>query len=192
MESPDSLFEVVSRILVAVACGALLGWERERRDRPAGLRTHMLVALGGASLTVLSLQLAFQDGARNEAVDPLRTVQGVVGGIGFLGAGSIIQARGAVHGLTTAATIWVVGAIGVACGAGAYDVALTTVVTAFLTLAVVGRLEFLVGRKRFQRNEEDQPSENGIEDRGETKRNADRTLSSDGTGRGQGSVGQGE
>ncbi len=150
----DSTLEMVLRLLAAVACGALLGWEREQRQRPAGLRTHMMVALGGAAFTLLALQLyGMADGDGENRLDPLRAVQGVIGGIGFLGAGSIIQSRGSVRGVTTAATIWVVGSIGVACGAGLYELALATVIAAYLILAVVGGIE-----KRWLGKEDRRPA----------------------------------
>ena len=144
MEPADTLTEVILRVVAAVVCGGVLGWEREQNKRPAGLRTHMMVALGGAAFTLLALKIYFSAEAEsNFALDPQRAVQGVIGGIGFLGAGSIIQSRGSVRGVTTAATIWVVGSIGVACGAGFYQIGVTTVITAFVILAGVGRIEEL-------------------------------------------------
>jgi putative Mg2+ transporter-C (MgtC) family protein len=134
---------LVLRLLMATACGAVLGWERTSQHKPAGLRTHMLVALGAAAFTLATLHLPSigDTTGRRFEVDPSRTIQGVVGGIGFLGAGSIIQSRGSVRGITTAATIWVMGALGVACAAGSYVVAITTTIIAFLILRVLGWVE---------------------------------------------------
>lgn len=141
MLSAENFGEIFVRIIVAVLCGGILGWERERNNRPAGLRTHMLVALGSAVFTLLALQMQGWGGEDAQYHDPLRAVQGIIGGIGFLGAGSIIQAHGSVKGITTAATIWVVGALGVACGAGLYPIAVLTVLMAYLILTLVGGLE---------------------------------------------------
>ena len=150
METPLGDLEFLLQITLAAACGGVLGWERESRNKPAGLRTHMLVALGASVFTAVTLQMRTQFVAEQSAVlDPARAVQGIIGGIGFLGAGTIIQARGSVQGITTAATIWVVGAIGIACGAAQYDFATITALAAFLILTVLGRIErYLVGRQQ--------------------------------------------
>lgn len=139
--------ETVVRLVLAITAGAVLGWERERLGKPAGLRTHMMVALGSASFMLASIQLGAQIESESSTFrsDPTRTLAGIIGGIGFLGAGTIIEARGAVQGITTAASIWVVAAIGVACGSGLYQIAVTTVFLAFLVLTVIGYFE----RKAF-------------------------------------------
>ena len=121
---------MVIRILVATGMGAAIGYEREKAGKPAGLRTHMLIAVGSALFTVVSIY-----GFGNFA-DISRVAAGVVAGIGFIGAGAIIH-RGAgdiVEGITTAATIWAVAAIGLAAGAGLYAVAGATT---GVTLAVL-------------------------------------------------------
>jgi putative Mg2+ transporter-C (MgtC) family protein len=118
--------EMVVRILVALALGAAIGYQRERSGKPAGLRTHILIAVGAALFTVASL---FGFGS---SADAARVAAGVVAGIGFIGAGAIIHRGGGdiVAGLTTAATIWAVAAIGLAAGAGLFLVAgVTTGVT---------------------------------------------------------------
>jgi putative Mg2+ transporter-C (MgtC) family protein len=132
--------ELLARLVLAAIMGGIVGWERETKDKPAGLRTHMMVAVGAATFTLATLQL-FILAEPNASSDPTRIVEGVVGGIGFLGAGQIIQSRGSVHGVTTAAGIWVVGAIGVACGIGHYVLAGATVTLAFVILALVQYLE---------------------------------------------------
>jgi putative Mg2+ transporter-C (MgtC) family protein len=143
------LLEPAVRLLVALVLGALVGWEREKKGKPAGLRTHMMVTLGAATFVLLGVYLdtSLADGAHQSRVDPGRAIQGVVGGIGFLGAGSIIQSRGSVQGVTTAASIWVSGAIGAACGIGAYWIALLTAVFARIVLGVLLRLEKQVSRE---------------------------------------------
>jgi putative Mg2+ transporter-C (MgtC) family protein len=120
--------------------GAVIGWDRERAEKPAGLRTHMLVALGAASFTLLGYEVSSAvEGAAN--IDPTRVLQGVIGGIGFMGAGAIIQNRGRVSGVTTAASVWISGALGAACGVGAYVLAGLTTLLSFVILFIVGRLE---------------------------------------------------
>jgi putative Mg2+ transporter-C (MgtC) family protein len=137
-----SVSEVSLRLLVAVLIGGLIGWDRQRQDKPAGLRTHMLVSLGAASFTLLGFEVGAHLSPRTgEGFDPTRVLQGVIGGIGFLGAGSIIQQGGKVSGITTAASVWVSGALGAAAGVGAYVLAGATAILAFVILAVVARLD---------------------------------------------------
>ena len=132
--------ELVIRIVLSILLGAVLGWEREARNKPAGLRTHMMVSMGAAAFALLTLELFKTATANSQSqVDPIRIVEGVIGGIGFLGAGTIIRSRGAVEGITTAASIWVAGAIGVACGAGYYQIAM---VTAFFGWLILRGLRF--------------------------------------------------
>lgn len=130
-----SYTEVTIRLLAAIVMGGILGWDRERADKPAGVRTHMLVALGSASFTLLGFEVGAHLSPRTgEGFDPTRVLQGVIGGIGFLGAGAIIQNRGQVSGITTAASIWVAGALGAAAGVGAYVLAAISSVGALLIL----------------------------------------------------------
>ena len=147
----------VARLGVALLCGAVLGWEREARDKPAGLRTTMLVALGSATAAVAAIRL-HADVSANGAwgvADPIRIVSGIIGGIGFLGAGAIIQARGNVHGMTTAATVWVIGGVGVASGLGYYGLALSSTAMAFVVLWGIGRFEHSDMAPESVRKEED-------------------------------------
>lgn len=125
--------EVALRLIVAITIGAIIGWDREQADKPAGLRTHMLVALGSASFTLLGFEVGEHLAPKTgEGFDPTRVLQGVIGGIGFLGAGAIIQNRqGHVSGITTAASVWVAGALGSAAGVGAYVLAVFTTLLAF-------------------------------------------------------------
>jgi putative Mg2+ transporter-C (MgtC) family protein len=133
----------VIRLIAALALGAIIGWERERAQKPAGLRTHMLVALGAAVFILLGVGvlLEYQPELPGSRIDPTRVIEGVVTGIGFLGAGSIIQSRGSVQGLTTGASVWIAGAVGVACGLGAYWIAGLATLFALATLALVVLLE---------------------------------------------------
>jgi putative Mg2+ transporter-C (MgtC) family protein len=137
-----SLAEVAIRLVVAVVVGGVLGWDRQRSEKPAGMRTHMLVSLGSASFTLLGFEVgAHLSPPGAAAFDPTRVLQGVVGGIGFLGAGAIIRSNGHVSGITTAASVWVAGALGAAAGVGAYVLALGTTTLAFVVLAFVTKLE---------------------------------------------------
>ena len=137
-----SVAEVVIRLLVAILVGGLIGYDREKSDKPAGLRTHMLVALGSASFTLLGFEVgAHLSPKSGEGFDPTRVLQGVIGGIGFLGAGSIIQNHGQVSGLTTAASVWVAGALGAAAGVGAYVLAGVTTGLAFVILALLAKID---------------------------------------------------
>jgi putative Mg2+ transporter-C (MgtC) family protein len=112
-------------LLLAMALGAVVGWERFLDHKPAGLRTHTLVSMGAAGVMIAARGMMGDDPAAHREMS--RVVQGVITGIGFLGAGSILQSGGNVRGLTTAASIWIVAAIGVAAGVGqvGYAVALT-------------------------------------------------------------------
>jgi putative Mg2+ transporter-C (MgtC) family protein len=141
---PLTIQESLLRLVAAAVCGALLGFNREQHGKPAGLKTLTLVSVGAASFMLVSLELflAVPDtDVGVSRVDLTRVVQGVVGGIGFLGAGSIIRARGAVVGTTTAATIWTVGAIGLACGLGNYRLALLVTAVAWMILVGFGFVE---------------------------------------------------
>lgn len=122
----DDQVIMILRILLAAACGSLIGWQREKAHKPAGLRTHMLIAMGAALFTVVSIYVF--------PGDPARISANIVTGIGFLGAGAIIHRTQAVEGLTTAASIWMVAAIGLAAGAGLYIIAPAATIIVFLVL----------------------------------------------------------
>ena len=118
--------------VLAAGLGAILGAEREMRQRAAGFRTNTLIALGSAAFTLISIQLAADDGG-----DPTRIPSQVVTGIGFLGGGAILRGQGDIRGLTTAATVWVNAAIGMAAGAGFSDGRLAIATLQFQTHVVV-------------------------------------------------------
>lgn len=134
IQPPATWWELAIRLVVALLLGAVVGWDRERRNRPAGFRTHMAVALGSCGFTVLGLLPVVDASGAPLPLDPLRVMAGVIGGVGFLGAGAIIQSGGQVHGLTTAAGLWVIAAVGMAAGAGAYLVAAILSILTFATL----------------------------------------------------------
>lgn len=121
----------------------LIGWEREKKDKPAGLRTHMLIGLGSAAFFLIFIEFTLGPLKDAEGIspDPTRIFQGVVTGIGFLGAGAIIKGGNDVRGLTTGAGIWVSGGIGLACGGGYYVIATIVTIFTLLVLIVVGWVE---------------------------------------------------
>jgi putative Mg2+ transporter-C (MgtC) family protein len=123
--------EMIGRILLAFALGALLGWERERAGRPAGLRTFMMVTAGSAAFTIVSIWGFRAEGAVG---DPARVAAQIVTGIGFLGAGTIWRTPSTVRGLTTAATIWFAAAVGMMAGVGMYLVGTVTAIFGFICL----------------------------------------------------------
>jgi putative Mg2+ transporter-C (MgtC) family protein len=123
--------EIVVELLLAAFLSMLIGLDRERRQRPAGLRTHMLVGLGACLFAALSL-FAFPDA-------PSRLASNIVVGVGFLGAGTIIKSDHDVHDLTTAASIWVTAAVGMAVGVGAWFLAIAATLIIWGVLAVVRR-----------------------------------------------------
>lgn len=128
---PDDLIG----ILLATLLGAGIGLERELSGKAAGLRTNLLICLGAAVFTIISREMA--TGAENSVT---RIAAQIVTGVGFLGAGAIIQDRGGVHGLTTAATIWLMASIGMACGARFYQLAIITSLIAIVVLVAVGKV----------------------------------------------------
>jgi putative Mg2+ transporter-C (MgtC) family protein len=124
-----------AKILIAILAGGGIGLERELRSKPAGLRTNILICVGSALLMDLSIGIASGGG------DPGRIAAQVVTGIGFLGAGTILHTRGTITGLTSAATIWVVAAIGLTAGAGYHFEALASTATVMVVLRGLGWLE---------------------------------------------------
>jgi putative Mg2+ transporter-C (MgtC) family protein len=133
-----------TRLLMACAMGGLVGMEREWRHKASGLRTNMLICMGAAMFTMLSVVIA-GDISPNKA----QIASNIVQGIGFLGAGLILHTRSRVLGLTSAATVWVVAAIGMACGAGLYVEAAISTVIVFFALRFIGLLEGRSGWKRY-------------------------------------------
>jgi putative Mg2+ transporter-C (MgtC) family protein len=133
----------VVRLLMAAVCGGLVGLERELRGRQAGFRTNMLVCLGSAVVMLVSTRFAYYPWPSqkyNVVVDPARIAYGVMAGVGFLGAGAIIRDRGNIRGLTTAAGIWCVAAIGLGCGFGLY---LLMLIATAMVVAALWFLDYL-------------------------------------------------
>lgn len=133
------------KLLLAVGAGGVIGLEREVRDKPAGFRTMILIAIGSALFTILSIRIA---GGRT---DPARIAAQIVTGVGFLGAGAILRDRKHVMGLTTAAAIWLVASLGMAAGMGAWRTTLAAVGLVLVVLLVFSKLEQWVDRRRDER-----------------------------------------
>ena len=135
--------EVALRLLLAMAFGMVLGIDREVRGKPAGLRSHMLISLAAASLTLMTFAIIDASESFGETVrsDPLRVIEAVVAGIAFLGAGAIIRGQDGVEGITTGAGMWVAGTVGIATGLGYYALAALTTAFAFIVLFLIGKLE---------------------------------------------------
>ena len=144
--------QIILRLLIATILGAVVGLERERLEWAAGLRTHALVCVGAALFMIVS-SFGFADvlGSPDVVLDPSRVAAQVVSGIGFIGAGTIILRREIVRGLTTAASIWAVAAIGLAVGGGMYLAAIVATVLALVILAVVKPIEWRIFRHRRAR-----------------------------------------
>lgn len=159
VQSVSGLGEIALKIGLAALLAGIAGAERERSGHWAGLRTHMLIAVGSALLTHISTNFGATHHGGSNAWDPARISAEIVSGIGFLGAGTIIQARGRVHGLTTAAGLWVAAAIGIAVGARFYWEAALTAVALLAILAGLRPLE-----KRFLNKREKKLALEGDDD----------------------------
>lgn len=138
--------EMLLRVSLAFVLGGILGLEREVQQRPAGLRTHILVAMGSATFTLVSIYGFLGQGTVR---DPARVAAQIVTGVGFLGAGTIWRTESTVIGLTTAASIWMVAAIGMLAGSGMYLLAVFSTALAWLTLYGIRRLERKTTKRRL-------------------------------------------
>src|SRR5439155_17154678 len=143
MISTALMTDVATRLVVATLIGSLIGIDRELRNKPAGLKTHSLVGLGAALVIVVAASMP----------DPSamsRAIQGIVAGVGFLGGGAILKSNGEmVHGLTTAASIWLVASLGIACGAGQWLAAVVALVIALIVLVLFNALEKWIRNRRL-------------------------------------------
>jgi putative Mg2+ transporter-C (MgtC) family protein len=141
--------EVAIRLLSATAVGAAIGFDRELRRKAAGLRTHALVGLGASLIVVVMLRASTDGNALS------RVIQGIIAGVGFLGGGAILKTAGtneqeSVHGITTAASIWVVAAVGIACGTGQWIVAVLAAALTLIVLVMGGIIDRAI-KKRIVR-----------------------------------------
>lgn len=134
---------ITARLVLAALFGALIGLEREWRQRPAGLRTHMLVCIASATFAILTIEIVHLDMFDRDVArfDPIRIVEAVTAGVAFLAAGVVIFSRGEVRGLTTGAGLWLAGAIGVSTGLGLWQVAALATVLTLIVLSLLHLLE---------------------------------------------------
>lgn len=155
---------ILVRLVMAVLFGGALGFERELSARPAGLRTHMLVALASATFAIIALEIVSMPIFNDEHVraDPIRLVEAITAGVAFLAAGFIVFKRGNVRGLTTGAGMWLAAAIGLAAGLGLWLVALMACLLGVCVLALVRRLETGLD---FKGEDEDRPAQQVGQDR---------------------------
>ena len=138
------------RLLLAVVLGGIIGIERETSHKPAGLRTNILICVSSAMMMIVAVLFSGNDAGSQEA---MRIAAGVITGVGFLGAGAIIQARGTVHGLTTASVIWAVAGLGLAVGAGYYLISIVFTVLVVLILVLLRKIDQIL----YKRSEKNNP-----------------------------------
>lgn len=150
METELPLLDILTRLGVATGLALAVGLERELRGKPAGLRSHMLVALGAAAFIIVGMEIlhTMPQGDDSARIDPTRIIEGVIGGIGFLGAGTIIRSGASVQGITTGASIWLAGAIGIAAGVSQFPLAIMVTVLALIIMIVLGYFEREVIEKK--------------------------------------------
>ncbi len=149
-------FTVVTRLIIAVIVGGLVGYEREFKNSAAGFRTHILVCLGAAIISIISefdlqksMELASNPLYQNIIkVDMGRLGAQVISGVGFLGAGTILREKGSIRGLTTAATLWIVACLGLAVGNGLYSLSITGAIIVFITLTLLKKADKAIQKGR--------------------------------------------
>lgn len=134
---------MAARMMLALLCGAAVGFEREYKSHAAGLRTHILVSMAAALIAIITIEITHMPTFSGDSIriDPIRLIEAVTSGVAFLAAGMIIVSRGRVLGLTTGAGMWLAGAIGLACGLGFWQIAVLTTVAALIVLSLLRRLE---------------------------------------------------
>ncbi len=135
--------EMFLRLAIAGVLGAMVGFDRELKNKPAGLRTHTLIAIAAALFTLITLELYDELAEANgkQGLDPFRIINAVTSGVAFIAAGAIIRSGATVRGLTTGANMWLAGAIGLACGAGFYTLATLGAVFSFVIITLLQGLE---------------------------------------------------
>jgi putative Mg2+ transporter-C (MgtC) family protein len=144
---------ILLKLFLAALAGGLVGWEREKRGRPAGLRTNLLVSVGACTVMIISETFSLKYGAYDAQsllrLDPSRTAAQIVTGIGFLGAGVIIKEGATVRGLTTAATLWVVAGLGMAFGMGFFSLGALSTITVLVGLLFLKQFDWTIKKDRF-------------------------------------------
>ena len=169
---------IAARLLLAAIFGAAIGFEREWRNRPAGLRTHVLVCVAAATFAILTIEIIHAPMFALDSVklDPIRLVEAVTAGVAFLAAGVVIFTRGQVHGLTTGAGMWLAGAIGVACGLGLWQIALFSTVLALIVLVLLYAFENKMDMNQgddFTEDEQDETSRRATKAKGDKPEEAE-------------------
>jgi putative Mg2+ transporter-C (MgtC) family protein len=147
---------MLARLTAAAVFGLIIGLDREYKDHPAGMRTHMLVSLASATFTVLTFEVVARTFGGPTQSDPVRVIGAVTAGVAFLAAGTIIQGRRGVQGLTTGAGMWLAGAIGLACGIGAFGVALTVTLLGMFIMTLLAWVTPYMPKKK--NGDEDVPA----------------------------------
>ncbi len=139
----------LTRIVAALVLGGIIGWERELATKPAGLRTHMMVTVAACLFTILAFELVEMDTQNREHIrtDPIRVIEAVTAGVAFLAAGSIFTSGDKVRGLTTGASLWLGGAVGVSCGLGKLTLAFIATAATLVVLWLLRRALALIGIK---------------------------------------------
>ena len=152
-------WEMLGQLVLAAFLGGLIGMERALKGKPAGMRTHLMVCLGSALIMLISIHMGKFSG--EGTVDPARIASNVVVGLGFLGAGTIMRLRGSVLGLTTAASLWAVGGIGLAVGCGYYFAAIGGIAIMLVALWLLDRLEIWILARKGVGKQGRKPSRGG-------------------------------
>ena len=145
-ETTLPLSVIIMRLLIAMLCGAAIGFERERKNRAAGLRTHILVCLSSAIVAILTIEIAHHAAFQGQSarVDPLRLIEAITAGVAFLAAGMIVFSKGEIRGLTTGAGLWFSGAIGLSAGLGFWHISLVATALALVVLWLLQGLGALI------------------------------------------------
>lgn len=143
----ENFFVLLFKVILAVALSSIIGAERQTRSKVAGLRTHILVGVGSALIVLTSLHI-FNIYKDITVIDPTRMITGIITGIGFLCAGTIIRAGSSIVGLTTAATLWIVSGIGISVGAGHYTAALLVTLVVFFVLVGMRSIDTKLNKKK--------------------------------------------
>ena len=136
-----TITDITIRLILSVVLSGIIGFEREHTNKPAGFRTHILVSIGATTVMISGLMM-FRDYSGISNMDPSRLGAQVISGIGFLGAGTILREGSTVKGLTTAASMWAVGCIGLVVGGGYYELSIISTLTVFVTLKIFGKVQY--------------------------------------------------
>lgn len=162
-----SRYEILSRFILSIFVGGLIGYEREYQNRPAGFITHILVCVGAAIIAIIqvlivedsiNMMVTFPQLSNALKADSSRLISQVVSGVGFLGAGSIIHNKGSVTGLTTATTLWVVACIGIATGMGYYFLSIVSAIGVCCVLVILKRVKFRIQSKSSYKEQQNENS----------------------------------